>query len=1173
MGRQVATNQAVAGYQAGYNPWVREQLQSQGYDFSPEGQISGFQGNWGALPPGLSEADVTAGIDRLTQEYMTNQGGALDARLGGWAAEQGNAVYNDITQPRQAAQQAGAYSNAVEQYEAIGAQQAAQYHPPAPEPNNWLGIPRPLDMARSAWDAVRSVDNPVATLAGQPQQTPQGFLDTVTDPYPGGRALRDAISDKLGDLGALYDSYAGQAQTPLGRASGGPSAESVGRFIGTTTPTTWTELAASPLIGFLPGVDDAAKAAARRLAPVAARAGIGLADNVAGYGVRAAGLGDAVVPTGAAQRAIAPATPLTNTAMPNPNALYHGGPEIADNVLRRGQRGSGDAGGIFLTPNREYAERYAGATGRVYEADVPAGARLFDPKSPADIQSLRQGFLSLVGDEYESAADALADFAQVSRLDLSDWATGSQWTDAIKAAGFDGARLTERTGIESIAMFADELPVRREAASQLPTMPRVVSPTEGEGLLPTGGGEPRPKDIPQPASVAPAAQAADVPSPAAASPPVGSGAATPPAAAAGDGDANLTDWEYSLKKLQEAREQGPEAFTAMKARLANVAEVREAERQAALKANASLNFSTTAKAEQAATREQMAAAMKQAEEAARGPGYHAGIPVKMPENGEEWVRSFVNEGPQRLGNELRQATAGLDLSNALRQGWGTIRHGADYLSDIKTMARGLVDEDFALRTNAALREGNGAKSGLFIADLPGEGPAVIAKREENYAGSLIGDLPGFKQSGRANTLFLNKRRDSIFNIVESAWQRSAEAIGEGTAGPWQRVQGKLARPGDMEALANYINRTTGRGTLGSLEKTWVSDLLGIGLFSPRYQASRVQGPLQMFNVAHPLVAIEAMKDYAVSFAATVSVLALANESGLASINMDPRSSDFGKLKVGNNTRIDPWAGYQQLATLTARLLSGEYEGGFDADAGDLLTRFVRGKLSPLAGRSLDVASGKDFMGREYGVKELPASLLPIFAQGLHEAAKDGLLGEAAMTLPASFFGLGTNTYPETVSRRQDRLAKEEFGKDFDSLDIAQQAEMNAQMAAKGIPIGEWDRARPYFGADDKAFNQLKQANAALAEYDTLNDFRDALTERLSGRGLLPQEVDATRAKIEKELGLTTQLVQAEKLRVIAKDPGIVDALQKLYEDGKLQYPPAKYLREFVEGMKKLQEVR
>ena len=397
----------------------------------------------------------------------------------------------------------------------------------------------------------------------------------------------------------------------------------------------------------------------------------------------------------------------------------------------------------------------------------------------------------------------------------------------------------------------------------------------------------------------------------------------------------------------------------------------------------------------------------------------AGLPPPAASSGGDWLHNLVQDLPMRIGNELRQVTAGLDLSNALRQGWATVRHGPSYVADLRNMGRALIDEDFAMQTNALYKQGPGAKAGLFIADLPGEeGATNLLRREENYAGSFIGSLPGYKQTGRGNTLFLNGRRHNVYDIVDGAWSR-AEQIA--APGPLQRVSRSLARPGDREALANYINRTTGRGTLGPLEGTWVSDILGIGLFSPRFQASRFQGPLQMLNLAHPRVAIEAVKDYGAAFSATVALLALANESGLAQVSLDPRSSDFGKVKIGNR-RIDPWAGYQQLATLTARMLSGEMEGGYKADHFDLMTRWLRYKLSPLAGRTVDITgawpgatAGENAIGQPMAARDWAASFLPIFAQGLYEGAKDGLLGEALTTLPASFFGLGTNVYPPSAT--------------------------------------------------------------------------------------------------------------------------------------------------------------
>ena len=373
--------------------------------------------------------------------------------------------------------------------------------------------------------------------------------------------------------------------------------------------------------------------------------------------------------------------------------------------------------------------------------------------------------------------------------------------------------------------------------------------------------------------------------------------------------------------------------------------------------------------------------------------------IKLPENGDEFVHNFV-EGlsPRRIGNELRQSVAGLDASNALRHGWGTIRHGTEYLASAKSAVRAGLDEAYSASRHAELVAKE--RPGRFISDFAGD----LVKREEQFAGDLVGNLPGYKQTGRGNIMFINEQRAHVYDQVEGAWRQSAARIEEGTAGPWQRLQAKLAREGDLEALGQYISRNTGRGTLGPLEGTWVDTALGIGFFSPRYQASRLQGPLQMLNFKHPLVAMEAIKDFGASTAATISLLALANESGLASVNLNPLSSDFGQFKVGD-TRIDPWAGFRPLVTLAARLWAGHYESGFGVDAPELLKKFVRSKASPLAGKFWDVLEGEDFLGRPVTPEMMATGFLPIFAQGLYEASKEGLLGEALASLPASFFGL------------------------------------------------------------------------------------------------------------------------------------------------------------------------
>src|SRR3990167_4753781 len=368
----------------------------------------------------------------------------------------------------------------------------------------------------------------------------------------------------------------------------------------------------------------------------------------------------------------------------------------------------------------------------------------------------------------------------------------------------------------------------------------------------------------------------------------------------------------------------------------------------------------------------------------------------------------------------------------------------------------LLDDAYAVARNNEVMTGKFHRVGGFVSELPGEGAIgrdlKLLKTEENYAGDFVGNLWGYKQTGRVNTLFLNVRRDHIFDIVDKGWQRAEDATRvptrvnnfaeTGVAPPTlgQRISGALARPGDREALATYITRNTGRGTLGPLEGTWVDDVLGVGFFSPRFQLSKLQGPLQMFNWKHPRVAIEAIKDYSASFAATVSLLALANESGLAEVELDPTSSRFGQFSVGKGTTIDPWAGFRPLAVLTARMISGHYEGGYPAPDMTLLSDFIRGKLSPLVSAGVNLTGywpgaeqGKDAIGKPFGMEELGLSFMPMFASRVYAAAQEGLMGEALITLPLEIIGLGVNTYLPSTGKRTEELYDEVAPQVMDSL--------------------------------------------------------------------------------------------------------------------------------------------
>lgn len=169
---------------------------------------------------------------------------------------------------------------------------------------------------------------------------------------------------------------------------------------------------------------------------------------------------------------------MTKAEFDKENVLYHGGPEISDNILRRGAGGKrSDMGGLFFTDNKDYAKNYAKPA--IYEvAKKDFADNVFDPRKPEHVEKLKDGFLKMVDEgEYENVADALKDYNKIKNLDLLDWSVGGQHIDIIKAAGFDGTIYRERPGniskntdgsfnvsgkpIYSVASFKKEVPASR----------------------------------------------------------------------------------------------------------------------------------------------------------------------------------------------------------------------------------------------------------------------------------------------------------------------------------------------------------------------------------------------------------------------------------------------------------------------------------------------------------------------------------------------------------------------------------------------------------------------------------------------------------------------------------------------------------------------------------------
>jgi hypothetical protein len=251
--------------------------------------------------------------------------------------------------------------------------------------------------------------------------------------------------------------------------------------------------------------------------------------------------------------------------------------------------------------------------------------------------------------------------------------------------------------------------------------------------------------------------------------------------------------------------------------------------------------------------------------------------------------------------------------------------------------------------------------------------SLARAREEAYLSRFVEGIPGIRLSQRTFNTFGNKIKVDLAEKAVNNWRRDGVEV----------------TPEMIDSLNRFLNVFTGRGSLGKYEP--MADTLNIVFWSPRLLASRIQAPLLL---ADPVVRKMAAQNLAATFGLGVSILGVVKASGLGSVELDPRSSDFGKIRIGR-ARIDFWGGFQPIARYMAQIATnqskdldtGEISKGdewpFTSRADRIFFRFGRSKLAP--GIPVILANelfGKSFLGEKLGVRadkgRLPAPLDEFF---------------------------------------------------------------------------------------------------------------------------------------------------------------------------------------------------
>lgn len=418
-----------------------------------------------------------------------------------------------------------------------------------------------------------------------------------------------------------------------------------------------------------------------------------------------------------------------------------------------------------------------------------------------------------------------------------------------------------------------------------------------------------------------------------------------------------------------------------------------------------------------------------------------------------------------LSNILRAVRSSFDLSAILNQGgWAVVSRPGIAMKALSKSFKAikndfeaeLVNTEINNRPNAPLYR----QAGLALTKR-GES---LHKMEEAFQSRFANKIPGIGASERIYSAFLNQLRADMFDSFASTMSRSGTPTVE-----------------EAKAIATYINEATGRGGLGKLESASVG--LAAVLWSPRRTISRFQ-----MLAGHSLWGGSARtrklitKEYA-RFATGIGLTYMLAELAGASIEKDPKSADFGKIRIGN-TRIDPLSGLSQVITLAHRVGSGftkRADGTYHpVEAEKAVGNFLMNKVSPPISMVRNFLKakegGRDFEGRTMTYGKAIKEMLPISFGDIAEAMQEWGIARGTAISILGILGAGVNIYETKKSTREPKS----FEKDYK---LAKEAKRISTELNKLMDAGM---------AEEEAY---RYAESQTNDPDTINKLYDMIQRR------------------------------------------------------------------------------
>lgn len=386
--------------------------------------------------------------------------------------------------------------------------------------------------------------------------------------------------------------------------------------------------------------------------------------------------------------------------------------------------------------------------------------------------------------------------------------------------------------------------------------------------------------------------------------------------------------------------------------------------------------------------------------------------------------------------------ASMDDSAVFRQGWKTLwTHPGIWQKNARASVANLLK--VGVKKQDVVREVMADIISRPNYDKYAKMKLALGNVEEQFPTSLPEKVPvlgrAYKASEQAYEAFLYKTRADVADKLLALAEKSDVNI---------------ADPKELTSIGKLINALTGRGDIGHGKAA--SPLVNNLFFSIRFVKSNFDTLTahQFQKDVTPFVRKQAAENLAKVVLGTAGVLAIANQLKPGSVEFDPRSKDFGKIKVGH-TRFDVSAGMGGMITLAAQIIKNQSkstttgvisnmgDGYGSKTAVDAVNSYFENKLSPAAAVIKDLVNRKDFAGNKPTIKGEASNLfVPLPIQTAFSAKGDPQAANQLLISIADGLGIATNnnnpkkdlSQDLTKSDRQllDKIGKDKFQQYNDS---------------------------------------------------------------------------------------------------------------------------------------------